>query len=229
MTQRTNARVAGITFLLYIIAGITSMVLMGSARKGDGTAAKLASLVQHESTVRLVILITIFIFAVAMTLAVTLYALTRHEDRDLAILALAFRATEAFIAAIAAVKLIGLLAVAKAASKATAADAAAWNAVGGSMLSEETGTVAAICFALGSTVYCYLFLKARSIPVALSWLGLVASILLAVVLPLRLGAVLTGSYTMLVWLPMLVFEVGLAFWLIFKGVSANHAPIAEAA
>jgi hypothetical protein len=44
MTRTTNSRIAGITFLFYIVVGITSLVLFGSATRGDGVTAQLASM-----------------------------------------------------------------------------------------------------------------------------------------------------------------------------------------
>ena len=64
------------------------------------------------------------------------------------------------------------------------------------------------------------------IPVALAWLGVLTSALLVVILPLQLAGLFGGatswsaSITWLVWLPMLVFEVTLALWLLVKGVAA---------
>ena len=61
MTLRTNARLAGFTFLFYIAAGITSMVLFNRATRGEGIAAKLASIAQHTETfasTRVLILLT---------------------------------------------------------------------------------------------------------------------------------------------------------------------------
>jgi hypothetical protein len=42
---------------------------------------------------------------------------------------------------------------------------------------------------------------------------------LVVLLPLQLAGFLHGPITSLMWLPMLAFEVPLAFWLLVKGVS----------
>jgi drug/metabolite transporter (DMT)-like permease len=83
-----------------------------------------------------------------------------------------------------------------------------------------TGLIAATCFAVGSTVYSYLFLRARSIPVPLTWLGVLASVLLVVALPLQLAGFLRGPVTWLIWIPMLLFEVPLGLWLLIKGVAA---------
>src|SRR5439155_9692488 len=117
-----------------------------------------------------------------------LYALTRDVDRDIALLALCCRVTEGVIGAMAAVRNLGQLSFAIASTGAGAPDATA-QALGTLLLKEGGGytLIAATCFAVGSTLYSYLFLRARSIPVLLAWLGVVASILLLVGLLLPLG------------------------------------------
>jgi hypothetical protein len=78
--------------------------------------------------------------------------------------------------------------------------------------------IAAFCFALGSAFYSYLFTKGRSIPVALAWLGFFSSVILVIALPLHLVDVLQeGMLTSLMWMPMLLFELILSFWLMVKG------------
>lgn len=82
----------------------------------------------------------------------------------------------------------------------------------------------AIFFAVGSLLFCLLLLRGQVIPTGLAWLGVIASALLVVILPLQLAGVLTAtgwasSVTWIMWLPMLVFEVTLALWLIIKGVA----------
>ena len=80
-----------------------------------------------------------------------------------------------------------------------------------------TGNISAICFVMASTLFSYLFLRARTIPVVLAWLGVLASVLLLVALPLGLVGMIDVSFFM--WMPMLVFEVVFALWLIIKGVA----------
>jgi Domain of unknown function (DUF4386) len=164
MTRTTNARVAGVTFLVYIAAGISSLALSGRAHATDVLS-----------------LITSFC---ALVLGVTLYAITREQDRDLALLGLTCRVVEAI-----------------------------------------PGNAGAVFFAVGSTLFSWLFLRGRLIPIALAWLGVLASVALVVILHLqRAGLFGAGvdwfsSVTWLIWLPMLVFEVTLAAWLIVKGVA----------
>ena len=220
MTRKTNARLAGFMFLFYIVTGIATLVLFNQATSGaEGTAAQLASIAQHATTVRVTVLLTLCGFVSAVVLGVTLYALTRDEDRDLALLALCCRVTEGVNAVAGAGRTLQLLAVATASTAAAAPDAAAAQAYGGLMLNQGgwTGNISAICFVMGSTIFSYLFLRARSIPVPLAWLGVLASVLLLVALPL--GLVGFFQVPFLMWMPMLVFEVAFALWLIIKGVA----------
>jgi len=73
--------------------------------------------------------------------------------------------------------------------------------------------VGATCFAVGSTLFAYLFLRARSIPTTLAWLGVVASALLVVALPVRIAGFLPPVLTWPIWMPMLAFEVTLALFI----------------
>ena len=158
------ARVAGLAFLLYIAAGLTSMALPDRAPTTD-----LLSLLMSFS---------------ALVLGVMLYTLTRDQGPALAMLALACRVLEAV------------------------------------PVSEP-----AIFFAVGSTIFSWLLLRGQMIPVALAWLGVVASLLLVVILPLQLAGLFGGPMawsagnTWLVWLPMLAYEVILALWFLIRGVS----------
>lgn len=225
MTLKTNARLAGFMFLFYIATGLTSMFLSGKATGGvEGTAAKLASMARHVTLVRVDIVLTLLVFVVAIVLAVALYALTRDQDRDLAVMALCCRVGEGIVAAISTVSTLGLLSIATATAGGSASDVAAANALGALLLKIGgwTAIIAATCFAVGSTLYSWLFLRARSIPVWLAWLGVFASILLVVLLPANLAGFLTGPVTTFMWLPMLVFEVVLALWLLIKGVRTNN-------
>jgi Domain of unknown function (DUF4386) len=224
MTLKTNARIAGTVLLLYIATGITSMVLNSQATGGaHGTAEKLASMAEHATLMRVDILLSLLCAAYAMILAITIYALTRDQDADLARMAMCCRLGEAgVIAAIGSLISLGLLSVATSNTSATGSDAAVANALGGLLLKmgDLTGmNIAGTCFAVGSTIYSYLFLRARSIPVPLAWLGVVASALLVVALPLQLTGFLEGPVTTYIWLPMLAFEVPLGWWLIVKGVA----------
>src|SRR5882762_10387840 len=112
--SHTNARLAGFTFLAYIATGIASMVLFGQAASGANAAAKLASIAQHATAVRLSAVLTLLTFFEAVVLGVTLFALTHEEDLDLAVLGLCCRVGEGVLGAASAVSTMRLLPVAAA-------------------------------------------------------------------------------------------------------------------
>ncbi len=221
MTRNTNARLAGFTFLFYIAVAFPSMVLFGRATSGEGIAAKFASIAQHATDVRVAVVLSLLGCFSALVLAVTLYAITREVDADLAMLALTCRVAEGVISGISIPETLGLLWLATA-TGANAPDAGAAHALGAYLLKGDM-TVTATFFAVGSTLFSYLFLRGRMIPVALAWLGVLASVLLVVGLPLQIAGVLRGSITQLMYLPMLAFEIPLGLWLLIKGVAAPAA------
>jgi uncharacterized protein DUF4386 len=221
MTRTTNARLAGCTFLAYIATGIASMFLFSQVAAGPTAAAKLASIAQHATAVRLTAVLTLLTFFEAIVLGVTLFALTHEEDHDLAVLGLCCRVGEGVLGAASAVSTMRLLPVAAASAMSAAPDAAAATALGASLLSQggSSTAIGATCFAVGSTLFSYLFLRARSIPVTLAWLGVLASVVLVIALPVQLAGFLPTALAWPIWMPMLVFEVTLAFWLLIKGVA----------
>jgi len=217
MTRKTNARLAGFTFLFYIAVAFPSMVLLGRATSGEGIAAKFANLAQHATDVRVAVVLSLLGCFSALVLAVTLYAITREVDADLAMLALTCRVAEGVISGISIPETLGLLWLATA-TGASAPDPGAAHALGAYLLKADMA-VSATFFAVGSTLFSYLFLRGRLIPVALAWLGVLASVLLIVGLPLQIAGVLRGSITQLMYLPMLAFEIPLGLWLLIKGVA----------
>jgi hypothetical protein len=220
MTVKTNARLAGFMFLFYFAVAATDVYLFNQAAgSAEGPAAQLASLAQHAQLVRLDIVIKKIMFVCAVALAVALYALTRNQDRDLALIALCCRVSEGMTALVSAGSVGGLLSVAKASAAAAGPDAAAAQALGHLLMNQGGG--GSFPFAVGSTLFAYLFLRARSIPVPLAWLGVVASILLVVGIPVQVAGFLHGPFTWLMWIPMAVFEVTLGLWLLIKGVATD--------
>ena len=221
MTLRTNARIAGFTFLFYIGVGIASMVLSNRAMSGEGTAAKLASLAGHATEMRFIVVLYLLMSLSALVLGVTLWAITREQDPDLAMLAMICRVVEGVNNVSSIPQTLGLFWLATA-TGANAPDSAAAQALAAYFFREGPG-VSATFFAVGSTLFSWLLLRGRMIPVPLAWLGVVASVLLVVGLPLQLtGSVRSfdGLVGWLMWLPMLVFELWLALWLLIKGVAA---------
>ena len=219
MTRRANARLAGLTFLLYIAVALPANILFANATSAQDTAGKLAGIALHASNVRITIVLSLLAAFAALLLAVTLYGITRDEDHELAMLALCCRVGEGLVIAIFVVPTVALLWLATAAVGVR--DAPTTGPLAELLLKAQDWAtiVSAILFSVGSTFFSYLLLRGRAIPVSLAWLGVLGSVLLVVLLPARLVGLRGEPLVWLMWLPMLVFEVALAVWLIVKGVA----------
>jgi len=219
MTRKTNARLAGFMFLFYIATAFPCMVLFEQAAAGEGTAAKLAGIAQHAVRMRISNLLGLVTIFDALILAVALYALTRDYDRDLAVLALSCRVAEGVMNGVATISTLALVSIAN------GTGGVAREALGALLLQSQDWfmLVGATLFAVGSTLYAYLFLRARSIPVWLAWLGVLGSALLVVGLPAQFAGLIKGPVTSLVWIPIAVFEVVTGVWLLTKGVAAQRS------
>ena len=129
MTRTTNARIAGFTYLFYAAIGICSELLMHQARGVGDDAAKLARIGQYATNVRLTILIVLLEGFSALVLAVTLYGITRDEDHELAMLALACRVAEGILGTLNIPSYLGLLWLAKTGIGTPAPDISTTNAL----------------------------------------------------------------------------------------------------
>ena len=221
MTRRASARVAGFAFLVYIAVSLAGMSLSSRAAGGDSAPAeKLASIARHAGDVRAAVLLDLAGCFCALVLAVSLYVITRETDPNLSLLILVFRAGEGVIGALSLPRGVGRLWLATASGPA-APDPAAANVLATVLLKLPSWNmpIGASFFAVGSLVFSYLLVRGRLVPAALGWLGLLASVLIVVSLPLQLVGILEGTFTQGMWFPMLAFELILAFWLIVKGAA----------
>lgn len=220
MTRTTNARIAGFTFLAYIAATIGSMIILSRATSGESIAAKMASILEHTASMHVVILLALAQAFAALVLAVTLYAITRDQDHELALIAMVCRLTEGVIAALSTSTTLALLWMATDYGSDASAASSAMHTLGEYLLRDDSA-VSAFFFAVGSALFAYLLLRGRLIPIALAWLGVGASLLLVVGLPAQLANLISPAAASVMWLPMLSFEIPLGLWLLIKGVNVS--------
>jgi len=216
MTRMANARIAGFTYLFYIAVAFPDMVLSERATTGQGMAAKLSNIAQHATDLRIATILSLLSGLSALVLAVTLYAITRDQDPDLAMLGLTCRVGEGITGVVNIPTTLGLIWLATATGP-DAPDRATAQALAAFLLSRNP-LVSATLFAVGSTLFSWLLLRGRMIPLWLAWVGVVGSALLVVGLPLQLAQFLTGLVTQLMWIPVAMFELTVAVWFLIKGV-----------
>jgi|SRR5450432_95566 hypothetical protein len=226
MTNRTvetsrqfYARLVGFTILFYMAAGATAVFLMNRAMDAEGTVATLSRIAGRASDVRVAIVLEILECFSALVLAVTLYRITRDENYELAMLAMVCRVGEGVLGAVGIPHTMGLLWLATAGSGAGAPDVATTNAIGAFFLVPVQGAmIGAPFFAVGSIIFSYLLLRGRIVPTPLARLGVLASALLVMSLPLQLAGFIKGPITGYLWLPMIAYHIMLGLRLLIKGV-----------
>src|SRR5450631_4725370 len=222
MTRTTNARIAGFTYLFYAAIGICGDLLMHHAFGGADDATTLARFGEYATEVRIDILIKVLEALSALVLAVTLYAITRDEDQELAMLGMVCRVAEGVLGSVNNIpSYLGLLWLAKAGSGTGVPDIPTTDALRAFLLMPGPSVpLGAVFFAVGSLIFSWLLLRGRMVPVSIAWLGVFASGLLAITLPLQIAGFSTGPLTgYYPWLPALVYQIVLALWLLIKGVA----------
>jgi hypothetical protein len=216
MSSSITARVAGIAFLIYIAGGIASLVLTQAAGGSGDIATRLASMAENVALLRYAALLDLVCAFCALTLAVTLYALTSAHGATTAMLAMVCRIVEGVLVTTSLSDSLAILWLADEPAESSGAVHVLASYV---MRSEVTLT--SIFFAAGSLLFAWLLLRGRLIPAPLAWLGVFASLLLLVVLPPQLVGLASDPRLAAAWLPMLLFEVPLALWLIVRGVRSS--------
>jgi hypothetical protein len=193
-SDRYAPRVAGFAFLFLIAVDLSS-----------GAAGMRVGLV-----------LTAVAGITTLVLAAMLYAIVASEDRNLAVLALACRSVEAGLYAVAMLNTLARLSLRGSQHGTGTADGLADLL---DKLRPLSGNLGAIFFAAGSTVYCYLLLKSRAIPVPLAAVGVVGSLLVLLGVPVQtaLGRSTFAGAAALISVPVAVFELGAGGWLLLKG------------
>jgi hypothetical protein len=221
MTRTTNARLAGVASLIYIAVGIFNEVLMYRATHAEGTAETLARIADHETDVRVAIILKLCECFSVFASAVALYGITRDEDNELAMFGLSCRVAEGvFIVSLIPTNqaLLWLANVRR--GVVSGPDVATTNALA-AFLRAPGAPVGSIFFAVGSATFSYLLLRGRMVPVSLARWGVFSSVLLIVGLPLQVAGFLTGPLTGYQWLPAIAFAPVFASWLLVKGVTMS--------
>lgn len=217
-TRQQHARIAGLAFQVYIVAGLAETAIFSGA-VGEGAApVRLANVLQHATQLRLTAVLTIGTVLSSLVLAVALFVITHRCNVGLALIGLVSRVAEGVVGAVYALPALGLVSAARALEGESGGLEARSIVALLLDLRHDTMMLSAVCFAAGSSAFSFLLLQGRVVPPPLAWLGVVASVLLLLALPVQFVAGTRSMLGMLIWLPMLVFELVLAVWFLLKGV-----------
>jgi hypothetical protein len=224
--QHAAARVIGIIYPIQMATGIFGEVFARGQLIVRANPTRTAeNIMASEQLFRLSIAGDLITYILVMVLTWAFYVLLRPVNRHLALLGAFFRLSELAVLCVATVNSLVALRLISGAAYLKTFDTGQLHSL--VMLAYQTQglgmSVGFILLGLGTSVFAYLLLRSRYIPKAFAFLGIFSSLLLAIgslaiiVFP-RLG-VIGISYI----IPMGLYEVGLGFWLLIKGIKVPVA------
>jgi len=215
------ARIAGAMYLLTVATALFGEAhVRGSLLVGESAAATAKNLVDSNQLFRIGLATDLLTFAGVVVLVWSLYQLLRSVDRQLAVLAVFFRLVElgTHFAAVAfgvvALSLLGGGEYTRAFDNAELS-----GLVGFALRAQMAGLgLGFIPLGLGSAIFALLLLRSSLVPRLLAGWGVFASLLLTAYSFGNVLSARTSDFFYVGMLPMLVYEVSLGAWLLFKGV-----------
>lgn len=226
------ARLAGLLYLVAMATGLfaefyvhfpTSLIVAGNAAKTAG------NILANERLYRIGIANNIITFTIDVVLIWALYVLLRTINRSLALLAAFFRLVETTLACVAIVNYYVAMQFVTGADHLKVFDPDQLQALSVMHYNYAlTFNIVAIFLGVGSTIFNYLFFKSRYIPRALAFWGIFSSLLLLlsqfaiIIYPDVETMIIPACYG-----PIVIDEIALGLWLLFKGADIPKMVVAR--
>ncbi|MGZ4547167.1 MAG: DUF4386 domain-containing protein [Blastococcus sp.] len=214
---RTNARVAGVLFIVATVASVASGPFLAPATGSDFLTAA-----DHHAQVATGVVLGFTAALAAPGIAIALYPVLRRFGEGLALGAVGFRIIEGVFYALGVMILLSMSTLSSEFIDAGAPGDQHYRALGHTMLAQYHGLVDAgllLAFSVGALMYYLVFYRSRLIPTWLSAWGIVGAVLLLVAGVLvvfdAIGPLSATQVALAA--PIGVQEMVLAVWLIGKG------------
>jgi hypothetical protein len=221
-SQRTAARVAGVTYLLALPPAIFAEFFVLGRLVTSDAAETARSIVAHERLFRLGIASNLVVFALDVVLIAALYVTLKPVHRGLALLALLWRMIETVMLVGVTLNDFTVLRLLSGVGYLHAFEPERLHALARlAMSGHGAGYQVGLIFSgLGGTVFCWLWLRSGYIPKALAAWGVFASALMGtcaftfIVSPDAANVVTILYYGT----PIFTFELVTGLWLTFRGI-----------
>ena len=225
-SQRTAAKIAGVTGLLAVVIVVFGNYMLLSPLIVAGDAAQTArNIVAHQTQVRLALTCFLLYTANVVVLLAALYVILKPAGRILALLGALFRLVFALLWLLSTLNLLGALRMLGTAAYLQVFQPDYLQALARLQIAANFDDyyVGLPFFGLAATICAYLWLKSGYIPKALAVFGMIASawcvICAFVFLIFPNFNKIVNDY----WFdsPMALFELVVSFWLLFKGLQSS--------
>lgn len=216
-------RLTGILFLFVLATSAASgaLAVVKPTAAPDEVAITLRNVAKDRGKQRTSILFDLASHVGIIALAGALYLAFSPHNRSLALLGTLWRVAEGVILAFSEINNLVFLGVAQAFVSANGAEAVALETTARAIrMMENWGfTIGLIFFALAALAYSALFVSTKAVPLALGWLGVVASVLAVAGTWLGLARPDLSSVSMIGFLAMILYEIALGVWLLVRGAA----------
>ena len=231
MTKIDIGRTCGFLFLFVLLTSAVSGGLWATPLEPADTAGVLTAIADGVNQFRSSIVIDLISHVCIIALAGALFLSFSSFSKSLALIGTLWRVVEGVILAINEIVNSVLLVVAQEFVSATGTEAVALETLGRTLLVTEQWSygIGMAFFALGSLLFGILFVVKKAVPIALAWLGVIASLLavaetwLGLALPTLLFGASTNPLLILLFLPIMIYEVLLGIWLLRGGLNSKQA------
>lgn len=221
-------KAAGLTYILIIVIGVLNAIFIDSRLINyEDIKLTIDNIIANEFLFRFGIVCELILYFTVIILSVLLYLILKKVDRNLALLAMIFRVSEALLGITTVLSGFIIAGLLNNKVNATSVDSEQLSVVINALLSVRANGlyIILLLIGLGGTLFLYLFYKSYYIPRILSvwgmftYLSMLILSLISILYPERPGSiefVLYGLGTL--------FELTIGFWLLFRGISF---PMAE--
>lgn len=215
-TTKNTIKLLGAAFLLQAIASGGWTVLLGQLIVPGDIIASMTNIANNPLQMRASIVLTMITVMAIVMLGSLLFVTLRKQNGPIALVALGLYLIEVAVLAVSRIPAYALLRVSQ---ESVATGHPAYLQTLGNLLYESADFgdwVHMLPFAVGATLFYYLFFKSGYIPRTLALIGLVVA-------PLALIGTLLGllgfDVPIAVLIPNLPFELVIGLWLLIKGIS----------
>ncbi len=206
MTNKRNARIAG---LLFLVATVTFMIGNGLIESISAEDEFLTAL--NANTLVTGVLLELVNATAVIGIAAFLYPILKQHHEPIAIGYVGFRVVEAAVLIAGSMLVLLLLPLSEAAASANLQTLATLFVEGHAMGFQ----LAMLVLGVGSLLLCGLLYRTRLVPRWLGVVGVMGYLLLMVNAVMELAGISAGS---LLFIPGAIFEIIFPLWLIFKGM-----------
>jgi len=224
-SDKSTPRLLGAAFLFQAVASLVSGLLLGSLIVSGNITASMTNISNNALQMQASIVGEMFTAIGIVILGVLLFVTLKKQNGKIALVALGLYVIEAALLAASRIPAFSLLLVSQ--ESVTAGHPAYLQALGNLLYESQSFgySLHILPFALGATLFYYLFFKSRYIPRVLSLWGLIAA-------PLALIGILFVLFgydvPIVVFIPNLPFELGIGIWLLVRGFNSSAIASASA-